>query len=98
MKISIKSKSGVKLPPGALISTNITYGANGGCAVSHNRVPEPSKSNMCEPWQPKRDEIYGRLEEALHAIAQAAGADSTLEEYTAEEKAEGEDKGKGKAA
>jgi hypothetical protein len=95
MKITVKSKVDQKVPPGALMSARIEIGGNGGCTVYYDHAPEKSKGNSsdgpCGFYQPRRPDIFGSIEEACHAIVQAAGGNSSLDEYDAAEVA---DKGK----
>lgn len=84
-KMIAKGRIDQKVPAGALMSATIEFAGNGGCSVMYNHAPVPSKSLDCSPWEPRRPDIFSSIEEACHAIVQAAGGDSSIEEY--EEKA-----------
>ena len=92
-KMTAKAKVDQKVPPGALISARIEFAGNGGCSVSYDHAPAKSegKGDMYPRYEPRRPDVFASIEEACHAITQAAGGNSELEEYA-------EDKGKEKAA
>lgn len=83
--IKVKGKVDQKVPPGALMSARIEFGGNGGCTVTYDHAPGPEKDKNSYPiYQPRRPDVFGSIEEACHAIVQAAGGKSALEEYTEE--------------
>lgn len=73
-----------KVPPGALMSARISIGGNGGCTVDYEHAPEKSKGGEYPGYQPRRPDVFGSIEEACHAIVQAAGGNSDLEEMDEE--------------
>jgi hypothetical protein len=91
MITSIKSKT-TDPAPGSLISARIEFGKNGGCSVYLSKVPEKKKANNPSLYEPDRPEMYASVEEACHAIVQAAGGDSEYSESdtASQEAAEGE--------
>ncbi len=91
-KTTISPKMDQDIKPGQLIGANIRLAGNGGCILSWDFAPE--KKDMKEPYmcyQRRRDDAFGSIEEACHAIVQAAGGNSEyVADDAAEEAAEGE--------
>lgn len=84
---AVRSKSSEKVDqkvaPGALIGASIEFSGNGGVIVTWDHAPEKGKNgNMIHPYdQPRRRDTFTTVEEACHAICQAKGGDSCIEEY-----------------
>jgi len=87
------------VPPGGLMGARITIGGNGGCTVDYEHAPEKQVKGM-DPfsYKPRRPDIFGSIEEACHAIVQAAGGTSEMEYEKADEAEDAADAKKGKAA
>lgn len=88
--MTVKGKIDQKIPPGALIGASIRVAGNSGCVVSYDHAPTEKKDGPS--LEPRREDVFASIEEACHAIAQAAGGNSELQEYE-----EGEKKGKAAA-
>lgn len=88
-KTTISPKVDTPIAPGSLISATIRFVSNG-CIVEWNHTPEKGK-NGGMTYVDHAPNVFGSIEEACHAIVQAAGGNS---EYVAddatEEAAEGE--------
>lgn len=91
-----------KVPPGALMSFTGTIAGNGGVSMMYEHAPEEKKgksNDMGYPgWQPRRPDVFSSIEEACHAIVQAAGGNSELADETYDKAEDMADGKKGKAA
>lgn len=91
-KTTVSPKIDQEIKPGALISATVTLTGNGGAIIGwRHQPPKSDKGNMCYPMDNRRDDAFGSIEEACHAIVQAAGGNSEyVADDAAEEAAEGE--------
>lgn len=93
--MKVKGKVDQEIKPGELISATIRKAGNGGATIDWNHSPKESKGNMYPSYVERRPDAFSTFEDACHALAQAFGVDSSIEEYEEDEPA---DKGKTKAA
>lgn len=89
MKMQAKTgKIDQEVKPGSLLGARIEIAGNGGVIVNWNHAPEKSTKDTPYNYVEHRPDSFGSIEDACHAIVQAAGGNSEIAEYEEDKKSE----------